>query len=59
MTNGEKAHSSYFSEGVYEKLTGDNKELMIIPGASHTDLYDRVNLIPFEKLNAFFQDNFK
>ena len=59
LVHGEKAHSRYFSEGVYEKLTGVNKELMIIPGANHTDLYDRVNLIPFEKLNAFFQKNLK
>ena len=42
-----------------KKLTGDNKELRIIPGASHTDLYDRMSLIPFEKLNAFFQENLK
>ena len=54
-----RRHTRYFSEGVYEKLTGVNKELMIIPGANHTDLYDRVNLIPFEKLNAFFQKNLK
>ena len=40
LVHGEKAHSRYFSEGAYEKLTGDNKELMIIPGANHVDLYD-------------------
>ena len=57
--NGEKAHSRYFSESVYKKLTGDNKELRIIPGASHTDLYDQMSLIPFEKLNTFFQENLK
>lgn len=54
LVHGEKAHSRYFSEGVYEKLTGDNKELLIIPGASHTDLYDRMDVIPFDKLNSFF-----
>lgn len=54
LVHGEKAHSRYFSEGVYEKLTGDNKELLIIPGANHTDLYDRMDKIPFDKLNAFF-----
>lgn len=59
LVHGEKAHSRYFSESVYKKLTGDNKELRIIPGASHTDLYDRMSLIPFEKLNAFFQENLK
>ena len=59
LAHGEKAHSRYFSESVYKKLTGDNKELRIIPGASHTDLYDRMSLIPFEKLNTFFQENLK
>ena len=47
----------YFSEGVYEKLTGENKELLIIPGTNHTDLYDRMDVIPFDKLDAFFRDN--
>lgn len=59
LVHGEKAHSRYFSEGVYEKLTGDNKELMIIPGANHTDLYDRMDVIPFEKLNEFFSEYLK
>lgn len=59
LVHGEKAHSRYFSESVYKKLTGDNKELLIIPGASHTDLYDQMGLIPFEKLNTFFQENLK
>mgnify|MGYP000723227078 CR=1 FL=1 len=54
MIHGEKAHSRYFSETAYSKLTGDNKELLIIPGANHTDLYDQMDIIPFEKLNAFF-----
>jgi len=54
LVHGEKAHSRYFSEGIYEKLTGDNKELLIIPGANHTDLYDRMDIIPFDKLNSFF-----
>ena len=40
----------------YSKLTGDNKELLIIPGANHTDLYDQMEIIPFEKLNAFFTE---
>ena len=56
LVHGEKAHSRYFSEGVYEKLTGENKELLIIPGANHTDLYDRMDVIPFDKLDAFFRD---
>lgn len=59
LAHGEKAHSRYFSESVYKKLTGDNKELRIIPGASHTDLYDQMSLIPFEELNTFSQENLK
>ena len=55
LVHGEKAHSRYFSEGAYEKLTGDNKELMIIPGANHVDLYDNLAVIPFEKLRSFFE----
>ena len=54
LVHGEKAHSRYFSEGAYEKMTGDNKELLIIPGANHVDLYDNLDVIPFEKLNSFF-----
>ena len=56
LVHGEKAHSRYFSETAYSKLTGDNKELLIIPGANHTDLYDQMDIIPFEKLNAFFRE---
>ena len=59
LVHGEKAHSRYFSEGAYEKLTGDNKELMIIPGASHVDLYDQTDVIPFEKLRSFFAEYLK
>ena len=59
LVHGEKAHSRYFSEGVYEKLTGDNKELMIIPGANHVDLYDNPDAIPFEKLRSFFEEHLK
>ena len=57
LVHGEKAHSRYFSEGAYEKLTGNNKELLIIPGASHVDLYDRTDVIPFEKLRSFFEEH--
>ena len=57
--HGEKAHSRYFGEDAFKKLTGDNKELMIIPGASHTDLYDNLALIPFDKLETFFKENLK
>lgn len=59
LVHGEKAHSRYFSETAYNKLTGDNKELLIIPGANHTDLYDQMDIIPFEKLKAFFAEYLK
>ena len=59
LVHGEKAHSRYFSEGAYEKMTGNNKELLIIPGASHVDLYDNLDVIPFEKLNSFFNMHLK
>ena len=57
MIHGEKAHSRYFSEDAFKKLTGTNKELMIIPGASHVDLYDNMKVIPFDKIERFFKDN--
>lgn len=56
--HGEKAHSRYFSETAYA-AAAEPKELMIIPGANHTDLYDRVNIIPFDKLTSFFQTHLK
>ena len=59
LSHGEKEHSRYFSESAFGKLTGDNKELLIIPGASHTDLYDQMDVIPFEKLKAFFEEYLK
>lgn len=59
MIHGEKAHSRYFSEDVFKKLTGNNKELIIIPGANHVDLYHRTDVIPFDKMEAFFKDNLK
>lgn len=57
LIHGEKAHSCYFSKDAYAKLKGDNKELMILPGAVHTDLYDRTDVIPFDKITDFFQKN--
>lgn len=57
LVHGEKAHSRYFSEGAYERLRGDNKEFVIIPGASHVDLYDNRDAIPFDKLQEFFGKN--
>lgn len=58
FVHGEKAHSRYFSETAYA-AAAEPKELMIIPGAVHTDLYDRVDVIPFDKLAAFFRANLK
>ena len=55
---GENAHSREFSEDAY-KLAGEPKELYIVPGAGHVDLYDRVNLIPFDKLESFFKESLK
>jgi uncharacterized protein len=55
---GETAHSREFSEEAY-KLAGEPKELYIVPGAGHVDLYDRVNLIPWDKLTSFFTDHLK
>ena len=54
LIHGEKAHSCYFSRDAYAKLKGDNKELMIIPDAVHTDLYDKTDIIPFDKMTEFF-----
>ena len=59
MIHGEKAHSRYFSEDAFKKLKGDNKELMIIPGAVHTDLYDNLDVIPFDKIDSFFKEYLK
>ena len=55
LIHGEKAHSRYFSEDAFQKLTGNTKELLIVPGASHVDLYDNFEKIPFDKIDAFFQ----
>ena len=60
LIHGDKAHSRYFSEGAFAKLKGDNKELFIIPGAVHTDLYDdKAGVIPYDKMEAFFKENLK
>ncbi len=59
VIHGEKAHSRYFGETAFSKLKGDNKELIIIPGASHTDLYDQLDIIPFDKIASFFNTYLK
>lgn len=56
IVHGEKAHSRYFSEDAFKKLTGDNKKLLIVPNASHTDLYDKTDVIPFDAIEAFFKE---
>lgn len=59
VLHGEKAHSRYFGEDAFKKLEGDNKRLLIIPGASHVDLYDRTDIIPFDSLASFFEEYLK
>jgi fermentation-respiration switch protein FrsA (DUF1100 family) len=55
VIHGDLAHSLYFSKTAFEKLKGDNKELMIIPGAYHCDLYDNMKFIPFDKITEFMK----
>lgn len=57
VIHGEQAHSCYFSRDAFKQLKGDNKELLIIPGAVHTDLYDRKEIIPFDKMTEFFTNH--
>ncbi len=64
IIHGEKAHSCYFGKDAYSNMIkdnpySDNKELMIIPDAVHTDLYDRTDIIPFDKIEDFFNENLK
>lgn len=59
LVHGEEAHSLMYSQDAYKLLQGDNKELMIIPGATHTDLYDQKDKIPFDKLESFFMEAFQ
>lgn len=58
--NGEqfKTHSRYFRENTFKRLKGGNKELLIVPGANHTDLYDNLKAIPFDKIETFFRKAF-
>jgi fermentation-respiration switch protein FrsA (DUF1100 family) len=55
---GENAHSRYYSEDIYKMASGP-KELVIVPGADHVDLYDRLEKIPFGKITSFFAQNLK
>ena len=56
LVHGENAHSRYFSEDTFKKLEGDNKRLLIVPGAVHTDLYDNLEKIPFDAIEVFFRE---
>ena len=55
IVHGEKAHSRYFGEDAFRRLKGDNKKLLIVPGASHTDLYDNMEKIPFDSMEEFYR----
>ena len=59
LLHGERAHSRYFSEDAFRRLTGDNKELYIVPDANHTDLYDNMERIPFDRIESFFKENLR
>ena len=59
MIHGENAHSCYMSRDAYKLLKGDNKELVIIPGANHVDLYDKKDVIPFNKIEEFLKEHLK
>ena len=59
VIHGEKAHSCYFSKDAFKNLKRDNKDSMIIPGADRTDLYDKVDIIPFDKMVNFFNKYLK
>lgn len=59
VVHGEKAHSRYFGEDAFKKLKGDNKELLIVPGAVHTDLYDNREKIPFDQIEQFYNQYLK
>ena len=59
IVHGEKAHSRYFGEDAFKKLKGDNKELLIVEGANHVDLYDNLEKIPFDKIEAFYKEYLK
>lgn len=58
LVHGDKAHSFYFSKEAFSHLKGDNKQFLVIPGAVHTDLYDNLDVIPFDKIDAFYEKSF-
>ena len=59
IVHGEKAHSRYMGEDTFKKLKGDNKQLIIVPGATHTDLYDQMDKIPFDRITEFLNKYLK
>lgn len=59
VVHGEQAHSRYMGEAAFKKLSGDNKQLLIVPGASHADLYDQMDKIPFDRMTQFFHTYLK
>lgn len=59
VVHDEKAHSRYMGEDAFKKLKGGNKELLIVPGACHTDLYDNFDKIPFDRIEAFYKEYLK
>lgn len=59
IVHGENAHSRYMGEDAFKLLKGDNKQIVIVPGASHCDLYDKTNVIPFDKIELFYKTYLK
>lgn len=59
IVHGDQAHSYYFGKDTFSKLNGDNKQLLTIKGASHCDLYDRLDIIPFDEIAAFYREYLK
>ncbi len=59
IVHGDKAHSYYFGKDTFAKLKGDNKQMLTVKGASHCDLYDRLDIIPFDEIAAFYKENLK
>lgn len=59
IVHGDKAHSYYFGKDTFAKLKGDNKQMLTIKGASHCDLYDRLDVIPFDEIAAFYKEYLK
>ena len=59
LVHVENEYARYVGEDTFKKLKGDNKQLLIVPGASHTDLYDRMDVIPFDTIVEFYQKYLK